>query len=235
MKKILTNIVCGFVPGKQRRKRARLRLNHPIVKEMAAFAKTFSTSKKPHLEYTYGFRCANFVVTVDKKWVFKFPLRGDAHDVSTREKRITDALRPISPIKIPDMEIILWNNIYVRKYECISGVGFHSLTRNEQNVHATTIAKQLAACLYTIGMADPVEIRDLKPKKSDKPSIMHGWNQNDLWDNFIINPKTFKIVGLIDWEDAAFVDFHQCFTSGTGNDSIKIALLNEYIKIATKK
>ena len=232
MKNILINILCAFIPGKQRRKRVRVQMKYPIIKKMAFWASTFSNRKKPDVQYTFGFRCANFVVTVDKKWVFKFSLVDDGKDISEREKRITDALRPISPIKIPQMDIIGWNNIWVRRYEYIPGVGFNSLTRPEQNKHADIIAKQLAPALYKIAQADPKEIRDLKRKKSDKPGIMYGWNQNDLWDNFIMDPKTFKILGLIDWEGAEFIDFYGCFTSGTGCDAVKNALLREYLKIA---
>jgi len=129
------------------------------------------------------------------------------------------------------MEIIDFDGMAVRKYEFISGVGFHSLDRKTQNEHADKIAKQLAQFLYIVGTADPVAIRDLKPKKTVKPSIMCGWNQNDLWDNFIMDPKTFDIIGIIDWEDAGFNDFYICFTGGTGNSNIRAALLHEYIKL----
>ena len=232
MRKLLINLLCGFIPGRQRRKRIRARLTHPNVRQMIAFAKSFSDRQKPMVKFTYGFRCANLVVTVDDKWVFKFPLHGDAKDIAIREQRITNALRPISPIKIPDMNIIIWNNMYVRKYEFIAGIGFRALSREAQILHADTIAKQLGPCLHAIAQADPKEIADLKPRPTDKPTIMHGWNQNDLWDNFIMDPKTFKIVGLIDWEDAAFVDFYRCFTSGTGCSVAKQALLREYLNAA---
>lgn len=232
MRKLLVNILCAFVPSRQKRKTIRALLNYPVTKKMRLFAASFSNQKKPNIRYTFGFRCANFVVTVDDKWVFKFPLTGDAKEIAMREKRITDALRPISPLKIPDMEIVVWNGIYVRKYEFIRGTGFNHLSRAEQNRYADTIAKQLAPCLYAVAQADPREIADLKQKKSEKPSIMRGWTQNDLWDNFIINTKNFKIVGFIDWEGAEFTDFYNCFTSGTGCDAVKIALLREYLKIA---
>ena len=119
----------------------------------------------------------------------------------------------------------------VRKYECINGIGFHSLDRKTQNAKADVIARQLARFFYVVGKADPVQIRDLKDKKSDKPTIMHGWTQNDLWDNFIMNPDTFEILALIDWEEAGFGDFYRCFVGGTRNDVVKSALLREYLKL----
>ena len=105
------------------------------------------------------------------------------------------------------------------------------MNRKTQNLHIDKIAKQLARFFYVVGMADPREIRDLKKKKNDKPSVMHGWNQNDLWDNFILNPKTFDVVAMVDWEGAKFNDFHGCFTGGTGNGLARVTLLREYLKI----
>ena len=235
MKKLLINILCGFIPGRNRRNRIRMELNNPIRK-WTRFAKSFSDKKYPNVKYTYGFRCVNFVVTIDDKWVFKFPLKTDGWAIAEREQRIVDALRAISPIKIPEMEVLGFNGMAVRKYECIhGGVGFHHLDKKTQNKNADIIAKQLARFLYVIGNADPIEIRDLKKYKSDKPSIMHGWNQNDLWDNFIMDPKTFKIIGIIDWEDAGFNDFYDCFTNGTKNNVVKDALLREYLKFYSQK
>ena len=129
------------------------------------------------------------------------------------------------------MDILDYDGIAVRRYECVRGVGFHSLDKKTQNVIADKIAKQLAQFLYVVGKSDPIKIRDLKKTKTDRASIMHGWNQNDLWDNFIINPKTFEVVAVIDWEEAGFNDFYDCFTHGTKNTNVKNALLREYLKL----
>lgn len=230
MKKLLVNILCIFIFNKHKRNMLRFRLIYPISKWIQ-FAKGFSSARKPHIRCTCGYRGVNFVVNVDDKYVFKFPLRTNGVEISTREKRITDALRPISPIKIPDMEIVYFGELAVRKYECIKGVGFHNLDRAEQNLHVDKIACQLAKFFYVVGMADPKEIRDLKSNKNEKPSIMHGWNQSDLWDNFIMNPRTFDIIAMIDWEGAVFGDFYRFFVGGTGNGLMKRALLREYLKL----
>lgn len=232
MRKLLINILCGFIPGRQARKRIRTRLNNPIIKQMAKFAKKFSANKKPKIKYTYGYRCTNFVVNVDDVWVFKFPLNNnDGKEKSIREKRITDSLRPFSPIKIPDMEIIEWNGMYVRKYECVRGIGFHGLSESDKNKYAPKIAKQLAEYLYAVGMADPVEIRDLKPDPKAKPAKAYGWSNNDVWDNFILDKKTFDVIAIIDWEDAIFSNFESRLKNGTGNTAIKEALMREYLKL----
>ena len=146
MKKLLINILCGFIPNRNLRNRIRMELNNPIRK-WTRFAKSFSNKKHPIVKYTYGCRCVNFVVTLDNKYVFKFPLKDDGYVISTREKRITDALRPISPIKIPKMEIIDFNGLAVRKYEFIDGIGFNRLDRKIQNENVDKIAKQCETIL----------------------------------------------------------------------------------------
>ncbi|MCR5194060.1 MAG: hypothetical protein K6B71_00840 [Alphaproteobacteria bacterium] len=235
IKKVLANILCAFIPGRSLRTFVRLELANPIRKWIR-FAKSFSSNKHPRIRRTYGFRRANFVITVDDKYVFKFPIRGqDGWDVAEREKRITDALRPISPIKIPKMEIFDCDGVAVRRYEFIRGIGWHSLDKKTQVKHVTKIAKQIANFLYVVGNADPVEIRDLKPIKNDKPSIMHGWNQNDLWENFILNPETFDVLAVIDWEGAGFNDFYKAFTHGGKDTAGRKALLHEYLDIYKKK
>jgi len=233
MKKFIANIICSFVPTQKHRKMLRLKLTYP-TRKMVKFAKSFSDCTHPKVRHTYGFRCINFVITVDNKYVFKFPLRGDGKEIAQREKLITDALRKNSPIKIPEMEILDFNGMAVRKYEYIDGIGFHALDRKTQNEHAQKIAPQLARFLYDIGRADPTEIHKFKNKSNEKPSIMYGWCQNDLWDNFIMNPETFDIIAIIDWEDAGFNDFSYCFTSGTRNAQVKNALLREYLKLYLK-
>lgn len=234
MRHFFANLVCAFIPQRTLRNKVRTLLYYPVTRDYIGFVRNYARShhmKQCKIKIKVGWICCNLVVILNNKYVFKFPLKNDGKELAAREKRITDALRPISPIKIPKMEILDFNGMAVRKYECIKGIGFHSLSRTVQNQYADKIAKQLAKFLYVVGCADPKAIRHLKNKKSDSPSIMHGWNQNDLWDNFIMNPKTFDIVGIIDWEEAGFNDFYNCFVGGTRNNVVKGALLREYMKL----
>ena len=235
MRKSIANIICWFIPFKRLRKRVRLGLSLPIRKYVR-FVKSFSSSKHPNIKVVYGYRCRNLVVILDDKYVFKFP-RGNSNgwEISEREKRITDALRPVSPIKIPQMDIFDYDGVAVRRYEYVAGTGFNSLDDATQVKHTKKIAKQVAKFLYVVGKSDPIAIRDLKPQGAKRPSMMYGWNQNDLWDNFLLNPKTFDVVASIDWEDAIYGSFKRYFTSGTHNKITKDALLREYMKYYAKK
>ncbi len=235
IKKFFANILCAFIPNRRRRAMLRLEMTNPIRKWIR-FAKSFSTQRHSQIRRTYGWRGVNFVITLDDKYVFKFPIRGqDGWDVAKREKRITDALRLISPIKIPKMEIFDCGGVAVRRYEFIKGIGWHSLDKKTQVKHVTKIARQLANFLYVVGNADPVEIRDLKAIKNDKPSIMYGWNLTDLWDNFILSPKSFDVLAVIDWEGVVFCEFYELFTHGNRNTIGQTALLREYLDIYKKK
>ena len=89
MKKILVNIICGFIPERNTRNRIRLRLNNlAVMRKMVKFAKTFSDKKHPQIKTSIGYGCNNFVVIVDKKFVFKFPFKSNGIAIAKREKRI---------------------------------------------------------------------------------------------------------------------------------------------------
>ena len=69
--------------------------------------------------------------------------------------------------------------------------------------HRNHIAKQIANFLYVVAKSDPKEIRDLKPNKNEKPGFLYGWNQGDIWQNFMLDDK-FNITFFIDWELTEF-------------------------------
>lgn len=149
------------------------------------------------------------LIAVNDQWIYKFPLyRSDFRELAENEKRIVDALQPISPIHIPSVELLYMgrDKIPVRKYEFVRGCGVRQLNPNMVLKHKTKLARQLANFLYQVSMSDPTEIRDLKPTPDDAPRYMYGWSQGDLCDNFFADPKTMQVVAIIDWEDARFGD-----------------------------
>ena len=234
MKKHLIKFLCRFIPNRTTRNRVRfLWENRAYVKKCVKFVK--SLGDFGDIKILVGRGSRNLVITADNKFVFKFPKTGDGYDKSKREKLITDTLRPISPIKIPDMEILDFNGIAVRKYPYINGINLaHFPPKNVPQKIEAKLAKQLAIFLYTIGQSDPVALRKLKPTPNAKPSILYGWCQNDIKYNFIMNPKTYDIVAMIDWEETGFNDFCHLFTYEKDYRSVMTAILQEYLKIYTK-
>jgi hypothetical protein len=184
--------------------RVKIRYNtRPFVK----FVREYIGDTDAKITTCVGGGCKNFIVLVNSQFAFKFPLTDDGAVRALRELRITTVLRKYTQFKIPEMEIIKWNNIAVRKYEFFPGVVLGEIPPHIAIKKREHIANQIAQFIYEIGCADPVEIRDLKPTKTAKPGYLYGWFHNDIGQNFILNPETYDIVGFIDWEGADFCSF----------------------------
>lgn len=238
MRHFLSNIVCGFIIKKSVRDRIRTRIRFPQTREYIRFVRNFAKNMRhKNIRTTVGYGCHNFIVILNNKHVFKFPLLNDGHDIAVREKRIIDAFRDISPIKIPEMEIMYYRDIAIRKYEFANGILLTDVSPAIVAMHRKHIAKQLANFMYIIGVSDPVEIRDLKPDINDKPGFLHGWFQDDIWQNFMLDPKTFNITFFIDWEGASFGDFHDSLYVSSHNwdkfgyRGLIVDVMAEYAKI----
>ncbi|MEE1111406.1 MAG: hypothetical protein UIH99_04295 [Alphaproteobacteria bacterium] len=209
-RKIFANIICGFVPNKSRRDLLRVRLRYN-TRPFVRFVRDYIGDTDARITTCVGYGCTNFIVLVDSRYAFKFPLLDDGHDRAVRELQITNALRPHTTFKIPQMEIIHWNNLSVRKYEFFPGAVLGEFPTRLVLHHRYHLARQIALFIYQIGAVDPVSIRDFKPVSDTRPTYMHGWFHNDIGQNFIIDPETFDIVGFIDWETVIFGPFEVGF------------------------
>ena len=193
-----------------------IRIYHPEITRYIRYVKThYAKGKKCKIQTAYGRGWKNAVVILDKKYVFKFPFASRDKDfvkrVSTTEKRIVDALRKISPIYIPKMELIDWNGMIIRKFEYVSGkqiTKFNPAKISEADCQK--IGKQLANMIRVIMQSDPKEIRDLKSNPTEKATITKGWMHADLATNFLLDDK-FNVVAVIDWEDTYWVDIRWGF------------------------
>lgn len=206
LRHLVSNIVCGFIPNKRLRDLTRVKIRYN-TKPFVRFVRDYIGDVDAKITTCVGYGCSNFIVLVNSRFAFKFPLKDDGTIRALRELRITTALRKYTKFKIPEMEIIKWNNMAVRKYEFFPGVIISEVPPRVANANRQKIAEQIAQFIYEIGCADPVEIRDLKPTKTTRPGYLYGWFHNDIWQNFIFNPDTYNIVGFIDWEVADFCSF----------------------------
>lgn len=202
----ISNIVCGFIPNKSLRDLVRVNIRYN-TRRYKSFVREYLGDSDIRLRGCVGYGCSNYIVLAGGRYAFKFPLRDYGTERALRELRITTALRPHTTFQIPQMEIINWNNIAVRKYEFFPGVVLDEVPTKIALAKRHHIAKQIALFLYQIGRANPAEIRDLKPSKTSRPGYLHGWFHNDIWQNFILNPETLDIVGFIDWDVAEFGSF----------------------------
>ncbi len=203
----ITNVICGFVYNKDERKRLRVILNSPIL-EYIKFIREDTGIRRPRIKTFVGYQARSLIIGVNDRWIYKFPLRRDNYrELALREKRLVDALAPISPIYVPGVELIEYRGMLVRKYEFIKGPTLRTGPRDVIMANLETLARQVANFIYVVGQADPESIRDLKPTPDAAPGYLRGWSQGDICDNFIIDMKTMTVRAFIDWEDCAFMDF----------------------------
>ena len=238
MRHFISNIVCGFIWKKSARDLVRTIIRYPQTREYVRYVRHFAKNMKQRkIKTLVGYGCKNFIVILNDKHVFKFPLLNDGKEIAMREKRIVDAFYGISPIKIPLMKIIPYKNIYVRKYEFANGTLLTDIKPYVISQHCEHIAKQIAKFLYVIGISDPIEIRDLKPNPNAEPGFLYGWFQDDIWQNFMLDTKTFDINFFIDWENTKFTDFRPSLYVSSHNwdkfgyRGLMVNIIAEYAKL----
>lgn len=207
IKKAAQNIILGFVPSKKMRHRLRLRMNFNLAPYIE-FARR--DSNRPHARVrTYQGHGGQkkVIVVLDNAIAYKFPLVASRASGPRREKMFTDAFRKISPIHLPEMQVLQFRGLDVLKYEFVSGKTVADLPADVLRRHGDKIAHQLADFLFAIGMSDPASLRGEKPTPQSRPGYMYGWAHNDIGGNFVIDPATGDITAFIDWETAAFCDW----------------------------
>lgn len=240
MRHLISNIVCGFIWKKSLRDKVRTRIRYPQTREYIRYVQKFARNmSKCKIKTMVGYGCSNFIVILNDKHVFKFPLLNDGKAVAMREKRIVDAFYGISPVKIPLMKIIPYKNIVIRKYEFANGKLLTSISPAKIAENREYIAKQIAKFLYVLAKSDPEEIRDLKNNPKDKPGFFYGWNHGDIWQNFMMDDK-FNVVFFIDWEMANFGSLLPSLRAAShhwdkfGYRGIIVDLMAEYSKLYFK-
>ena len=207
LRRFFSNVICGFIPNRDRRRRVRVVLNS----DMGAYLRFIRSDLgvRPRRVRTFvGYLARSLLISVNDKYIYKFPLRRDDSDIlARREKRLVDALAPLSSIYVPSVTLLEYNGHVVRKYEYIHGVQFRKLPIDYANAHMDDVASQIAHFMYEIGCANPPEIADLKPSPDMQPGYCFGWTQGDIYDNFLVDTATHQVMAIIDWEDCYFGDF----------------------------
>ena len=230
---------CDFlyrlVPNKRRRECLRQVKLYDWYRKYMALKQTFPELNFRHTKMVKGGWNIGFIV--DKKYVFKVRKQVDStipHDKIVRQKRITDALLPYSPLKILNTEIVEIGEYVFYKYDFIPGKNLNEFSLKTIMKYREIWAHQIANFIYKIHNARPSEITDLQTTDGD------GWNHNDLCNNMIINPKTMKIVGVIDWEYSGWgaleTELDNCtrFSNDMRKSGIGDIIRTEYDKLSRK-
>ncbi|MBP5485364.1 MAG: phosphotransferase [Alphaproteobacteria bacterium] len=231
----ICDFLCRFIPVRRWRMYMRRVKLFDWYRKYNALKRTF-----PNLDF-YDVKMIkggwNIGFIVENQFVFKVRKHTDSkvpQDKIVREKRITDALSPFSPVRILSIRVIQAGEYMFYKYPFIPGKNLNSLSVKKIIANREKLAQQIASFIYRIHNSKPVGIDDLKNGDGD------GWNHNDLCNNIIVDPKTMNITGIIDWEYAGWgtleTEFENttAFSSTMRESGLNEAIRNEYATIIEK-
>lgn len=146
----------------------------------------------------------SIVFIIDNKYSFKVRKRNTEavnFERFEREKRITDAIRPWCSIEIPQIEFLTANGYTFYKNKFIPGKLLVNVSTRRIKKYQQQLGHELAEFIYKKSFANPKKINDLK---THKDSAKYSWIHSDMCSNILVNPKTMKITGVIDWEWATY-------------------------------
>lgn len=191
----ICDFLAGFIPNKKLREKIRREDLYDYRKKYNALRCALPHAEFKHVRVTKGGWNIGFIV--DNKYVCKIRKHYD-RDIPTekilREKRITDAFAKIVPLKILKINILNAGGYTFYKYNFIPGKNLNRMRLKTIVKYRNIWGKQLADFIYAMHNSTPSEIADLKTGEGD------GWNHNDICNNIIVDKKTMRIVGIIDWE-----------------------------------
>lgn len=193
------DFLCRFVPGRARRNHLRRVVLYDYHRKYMALRAAYPDMNFRRMRVVKGGWNIGFIV--DKKYVFKirkFYDKNTPDEKIMREKRITDAVAAVSPLRIPRIEIVRAGEYTFFKYDYIPGRNLNTFRARTIVEHGWQWGRQLAEFISAVHGADLPQLADLKTTDGD------GWNHNDICNNIIVDTKTMRIVGLIDWEYAGW-------------------------------
>ena len=113
VRQLFANIVCGTIASRTTRHAVRAKICYfELIRKYKNFIKQYAHNNNIPYKYKlcFGWAGLNAIFILNQQYVFKFPLWtsrvSDNKKLATNEKRIVDAFKNISPIKIPDMELL---------------------------------------------------------------------------------------------------------------------------------
>ena len=197
-----------FIPGARRKIRDWYLFGYR--EKLDDLLKTCPELRSKKMRLTKGGGSLAFIF--DEREVYRVRKRlAEATDVFPRlerERRITNALRRYCTVAIPNIKIIRGEKFVFYKTDFIPGVILANLPEKTLNANSDKIAEQLAKFLKKLHSANPKSISDLTDGNKNK-----HWVHTDLCSNILIDPKTFVITGVIDWEWAVWAEVHWDFNS----------------------
>lgn len=130
----------------------------------------------------------------------KFHNKDDSDAKFSHEKRITDAVAPLLNVQVPKIKIHHVDIYTVYETQFIPGKILMDMPLDKIRAHRKEIGAELGEIIYTLFNAELPELSDIRPEGVPNIGMVHG----DMCSNILVNPKTMKITGIIDWEYAGF-------------------------------
>ena len=228
--------LAGLIPNKDVRERIRQKKLYDYRKKFNALRKVIPEHEFKKIRVIKGGWNIGFII--NNKYVCKirkFLDESVPQEKIIREKRITDAFQEILPVKIPKIDVLISDGMTFYKYNFISGVNLNKMSQAKITRNQEKIAKQLARFIHTMHNSNMPELSDLKTSDGD------GWNHHDICNNMLVDKKTMKIIGIIDWEYAGWgpldTEILNCtiFSRKMRNTQIDALIRAEYKKLSNKK
>lgn len=234
----IADFLIGLVPSRHAREWLRRTQLYDFRKKLNSLKRAQPKLNWKKLKLVKGGQNIGFIV--DNKFVFKVSRKYDDTAASARimrEKRITDAIATVIPVRITKITP-LWSDEYMYfRYDFIPGKNLVHYPIKEIIKHRERLGAQLAKIIYATYNANLSEIDDLRGNVRGG----NGWTHGDFCSNVIVNPKTMDIVGIIDWEFAQWAGISNEF-SGINryrkkmrNSNLALYAVQEYYKLCAKK
>lgn len=197
----ICDVLCRLIPSRKLRRKIRMERLYDWRRKYNALRGAFPELNFRHTKMIKGGWNIGFIV--DNKYVFKIRKAFDKHtpsDKIMREKRITDAFAPIvAPIRIPKIDVVNAGDYTFFKYDFIPGKNMNTLPLRTITRYRDAWGKQIGEFIYRMHNATPIGLDDIQAEHDGD-----GWNHNDICNNIIVDKKTMRIVGIIDWEYAGW-------------------------------
>lgn len=220
------DFLCRFIPVRRWRMYMRRVKLFDWYRKYNALKRTFPKLDFMDVKMIKGGWNIGFIV--ENKFVFKVRKHNDTavpQDKIIREKRITDAIAPFSPVRILSIRIVPAGEYIFYKYPYIPGKNLNLMGVKKITANREKLAKQIASFIYKVHNSRPDGIDDSKTGDGD------GWNHNDLCNNMIVDPATMDIVGIIDWEYAGWGKLETEFANATAfSSAMRESGLNDAIR-----
>ena len=197
----LSDRLFAIVPVKKWRKFLRTGLLFDYRRKLNALYTVCPDLKHKKMRLAKGGGSLVFIIGNDTFKVRKHNYETGKFERFYREKRITDAIRSVCTIEIPNIEFLEYDGFTFYKTARINGKLLINIPTRKIKKYQSQISKQLAEFIYKKSLALPSEIEDLRTKPVSRDC---SWIHGDMCSNILVNPRDMKITGIIDWEWARY-------------------------------